>query len=235
MIARYDATWERVPGLLVLVPALIGMRGNVFGSLASRLSTELQTKKNSARSVAHLIAFFDRYILFEVLLLSLALALLSRAVHGGGVNVRELLFNNLVNAVLSGSLMLFCTKAVVRTALRHRLNPDNVAPIVVTSLGDTITIPCIVAIVTLGLGWTPPLGQYCVNSALLLATAGLVALQRPRWPLFVAIARQRIPILFTWYGLSCLSCSIFFLNFFCFCFFRPLFLSKMWFSRFVSC
>lgn len=32
---------ETFPGLLVLIPGAIGMRGNIFGSFASRLSTAL--------------------------------------------------------------------------------------------------------------------------------------------------------------------------------------------------
>ena len=34
-------TLEALPGLLVLVPAAIGMRGNVFGALGSRLGTQI--------------------------------------------------------------------------------------------------------------------------------------------------------------------------------------------------
>ena len=33
---------ETFPGLLVVIPGAIGMRGNIFGSFASRLSTSLQ-------------------------------------------------------------------------------------------------------------------------------------------------------------------------------------------------
>ena len=32
---------ETFPGLLVIIPGAIGMRGNIFGSFASRLSTNL--------------------------------------------------------------------------------------------------------------------------------------------------------------------------------------------------
>src|SRR3954468_24324934 len=32
---------EKLPGLLVLVPAAIGMRGNIFGALGSRLGTSI--------------------------------------------------------------------------------------------------------------------------------------------------------------------------------------------------
>src|ERR687886_1107146 len=34
-------TLEQLPGLLVLVPAAIGMRGNIFGALGSRLGTSI--------------------------------------------------------------------------------------------------------------------------------------------------------------------------------------------------
>src|SRR5712671_4953188 len=36
-------TLNSLPGLLVLVPAAIGMRGNVFGGLGSRLGTLIHT------------------------------------------------------------------------------------------------------------------------------------------------------------------------------------------------
>src|SRR5438105_15463418 len=36
-------TLDTLPGLLVLVPAAIGMRGNVFGALGSRLGTAVHT------------------------------------------------------------------------------------------------------------------------------------------------------------------------------------------------
>src|SRR5215212_9180363 len=36
-------TFDRLPGLLVLVPAAIGLRGNVFSALGSRLSTAVHT------------------------------------------------------------------------------------------------------------------------------------------------------------------------------------------------
>src|SRR5262249_61907253 len=38
-LGSITGTLEALPGLLVLVPAAIGMRGNVFGALGSRLGT----------------------------------------------------------------------------------------------------------------------------------------------------------------------------------------------------
>src|SRR5499427_8787677 len=40
-LGSITGTLESLPGLLVLVPAAIGMRGNVFGALGSRLGTAI--------------------------------------------------------------------------------------------------------------------------------------------------------------------------------------------------
>ena len=41
MLGAITDTFERLPGLLVLVPAAIGLRGNVFSALGNRLSTAI--------------------------------------------------------------------------------------------------------------------------------------------------------------------------------------------------
>src|SRR6266566_10152723 len=42
-LGAITGTLSELPGLLVLVPAAIGMRGNVFGALGSRLGTLIHT------------------------------------------------------------------------------------------------------------------------------------------------------------------------------------------------
>ena len=42
-------TLERLPGLLVLVPAAIGLRGTIFGAMGSRLGTSIHTGTFSVR------------------------------------------------------------------------------------------------------------------------------------------------------------------------------------------
>ena len=42
-LGSITGTLDALPGLLVLVPAAIGMRGNVFGALGSRLGTAVHT------------------------------------------------------------------------------------------------------------------------------------------------------------------------------------------------
>src|SRR5438105_13222678 len=42
-LGAITTTLSALPGLLVLVPAAIGMRGNIFGALGSRLGTSIHT------------------------------------------------------------------------------------------------------------------------------------------------------------------------------------------------
>jgi cation transporter-like permease len=72
------------------------------------------------------LSFFDKYILMEVLFLSATLACMSKVFEWQDVNFQELLFNNLVNGLVTGQLMLIATKRVVFFAIRFRLDPDNV-------------------------------------------------------------------------------------------------------------
>ena len=43
LLANSQVRLEELPGLLLLVPAAIGQRGNIFGGLGSRLGTAIHT------------------------------------------------------------------------------------------------------------------------------------------------------------------------------------------------
>ena len=43
VLGSITGTLEELPGLIILVPAAVGMRGNVFGALGSRLGTAVHT------------------------------------------------------------------------------------------------------------------------------------------------------------------------------------------------
>src|SRR5437660_12024173 len=74
-------TLEALPGLLVLVPAAIGMRGNIFGALGSRLGTVIHTGQFGLSRRADTVV--GQNILASLALtlsISLALAVLAKTV-----------------------------------------------------------------------------------------------------------------------------------------------------------
>ena len=42
ILSHITGALERLPGLLVLIPASVGMRGTIFGAVAARLGTSIQ-------------------------------------------------------------------------------------------------------------------------------------------------------------------------------------------------
>src|SRR5947208_11273586 len=74
-------TLEALPGLLVLVPAAIGMRGNIFGALGSRLGTSIHAGTfNVSRRRDTIVGQNILASLALTLSVSVALAVLAKAV-----------------------------------------------------------------------------------------------------------------------------------------------------------
>ena len=83
-LGSITGTLEALPGLLVLVPAAIGMRGNVFGALGSRLGTSIHT--GTFRMSRRLDTVVGQNLAASIsmsLSVSLALAVLAKAICGG--------------------------------------------------------------------------------------------------------------------------------------------------------
>src|SRR5947208_14012946 len=83
-LGAITGTLADLPGLLVLVPAAIGMRGNVFGALGSRLGTSIHAGTFSVSRRAETIVGQNVIASMALSLsISFALAILSMAVADG--------------------------------------------------------------------------------------------------------------------------------------------------------
>src|SRR4051812_38535036 len=81
MLAAITGTFERYPGLLVLVPAAIGLRGNIFSAVGTRLSTAIHT--GTLRLSTRRESVFAQNVIASIVLtlgLSLVLAVLAKLV-----------------------------------------------------------------------------------------------------------------------------------------------------------
>src|SRR5436190_2610399 len=83
-LGAITGTLSELPGLLVLVPAAIGMRGNVFGALGSRLGTAIHTGTFSlSRRFDTVVGQNVVAAMALTLSISFALAVLAKAVSIG--------------------------------------------------------------------------------------------------------------------------------------------------------
>jgi len=111
-LGAITGTLEALPGLLVLVPAAIGMRGNIFGALGSRLGTSIHTGTFSlSRRRDTVVGQNVVASIALTLFVSAALAVLAKAVAGifgvtETISLADFLVISIIGGVLSSIVVL---------------------------------------------------------------------------------------------------------------------------------
>lgn len=190
---------ERLPGLIVLVPAAIGMRGNIFGALGSRLGTAIHTGEFEGR-IQRRGPVWQSILASGALTLyiSVALAFLAREAgrlfHVETISFLDYLAVSVVGGVLSSVVVLAITLGVAVLSVRRGWDMDNVAAPVVTAAGDVVTLPALwLGTFLLPMPFVPEAIGVLSLAAIVAATVALVRQKRRR--LLRRIVRQSLPIL----------------------------------------
>ena len=140
---------ETFPGLLVIIPGAIGMRGNIFGSFASRLSTNLHIgiispKFEFSKDLNNNI--FSSFVL--TLVLSLFLAIISKIfcllLHYSSMPLIDFILISIIAGVISNLIMLPITMFVSFKSFKHGWDPDNITSPIIAAFGDLFTLPAII-------------------------------------------------------------------------------------------
>src|SRR3954454_3991503 len=142
-------TFERFPGLLVLVPAAIGLRGNVFSALGNRLSTAIHLG-NFRMSVRRQTLMGQNVAASMVLtlMLSLLLAVVAKtvAVALGVMNtisVLDLAVISIAGGAIASVVVLLATVLLAAGSVRFGWDLDNLIAPLVSTLGDVLTLPAL--------------------------------------------------------------------------------------------
>src|SRR3954449_1497731 len=192
-------TLEQLPGLLVLVPAAIGMRGNIFGALGSRLGTAIHTGTfRLSRRVDTVVGQNVLASLSLTLSISLALAVLAKAVAvgfglGHTISIADFVVISILGGIISSIVVLGLTLGVAAQSVRRGWDMDNVAAPLVTAAGDMVTLPSLFLATFL-------VEIHIVTTVVavlgsLLAVAALVAAFRAGLPLLHRILIESLPVL----------------------------------------
>lgn len=192
-------TLAALPGLLVLVPAAIGMRGNIFGALGSRLGTAILS--GTFRLSRRPDTVVGQNILASLALtvsISVALAVTAKAVAVGfglpdTITVADFVVISVVGGALSSAVVLLITLGVANGAVRFGWDMDTVAAPLVTAAGDVVTLPSLFLATYL-----VERGAFTPSLAVVLTTASivvLVAALRTGLPLLRRIVRESLPVL----------------------------------------
>jgi mgtE-like transporter len=146
-LGAITGTLEDLPGLLILIPAAIGLRGTVFGALGARLGTAIHsgTFRISTRAQTVLgqnVLAAGALTVFA----SVVLGMLAKVVSVGfgveeSISVADFVVISLVGGALSSIVVLVLTVLLAAGSVRFGWDPDNVTAPLVTASGDMVTLP----------------------------------------------------------------------------------------------
>jgi mgtE-like transporter len=156
------AELRAVPGLLVLVPALLATRGNVYGSLGARIATALHQGLIEPRVRAgdeRLRAAAAAALANGLLASAFAATVTYLVLTGFGAPVASLprlVAVALVAGLLSGGVLVAVVVTVVFAGYRRGRNPDTLVGPLVTTTGDVFGMLFLLAavrfVLALGVG-----------------------------------------------------------------------------------
>ena len=134
--------FERVPGLLLLLPAFLATRGNVYGSLGARLASGLHQGlidpklQWDQRLINAVTASFINGITISVFIGALSWAITSIIRPEADPSLVMLVGVMFMAGLLTSVVMIVGLVILVFAGYAHGLDPDNLVGPIVTTLGD---------------------------------------------------------------------------------------------------
>lgn len=154
-IVQHWLVFEHITEIVILVLALLGLKGNLEMTLASRLSTQanlghMDTTKQQWSMIAGNITLIQCQAIVVGFLASLV------AIVMGGLKTKTvhldhaflLCASSLVTASLASFVLGLITSAVIVFSRHCNINPDNVAIPIAASLGDVTSLALLAGIST---------------------------------------------------------------------------------------
>lgn len=209
MLVGFEGTWRRLAPMLILVPAAIGLRGNVFSTLGNRLSTSIHTGtfrvsfKSDSVLGQNLIASFSLTAVMSVVLAGFAKVLAIGLGVVQHVSFLELAMVSVVGGILGSVVVAAATILLTMGAVKYEWDLDYLVAPTVSTLGDVITIPALwLAAQLIGRGSAASI----LGGVLVIATAGVAAWSwRSTLELVREIFRESLPVLAAALVLSALA------------------------------
>lgn len=197
-LGSITGTLKALPGLMVMVPAAIGMRGNIFGALGSRLGTAIHSGlfepvRGREGVLYQNVSAVTVLTFFISLVLGILAKTLSETFGIRSISILDFVVISIVGGLLSSVVVGAFTVGLARTAFRRGWDLDSVAAPLITAAGDMVTLPTLfVATYLVGIRWvTPAIAGILIGTTVALTLRSI----RTTLPLARRILRESIPIL----------------------------------------
>ena len=140
---------QTYPGLMVIIPGAIGMRGNIFGSFGSRLSTHLHIGTISPEFKRS--DLLDENITASIILtmvLSVLLGVIAKVIcmifGFESISLYDFVLISFIAGLISTIIMLPITMFISHKSFEGGWDPDNITTPFIAAIGDFFTLPAII-------------------------------------------------------------------------------------------
>jgi mgtE-like transporter len=202
VLGSITGVFDRLPGLLIMVPAAIGLRGNISTAFGNRLSTAIHTgqfqltRRRDSVLVQNLEASF---ILSAGLSTGLALVAKVGAIAIGvhdALPVHTLALISITAGLLSALIVHTITIGLAWAAVRFKWDLDNVIAPVDSTLGDVLTLPALwLTSYLVGVPGDDVLARFLIVASVAAMAYGLFSqghivreVTRQSWPILLVAA-----------------------------------------------
>jgi mgtE-like transporter len=145
-LAHITGTLQELPGLIVLIPAAVGMKGTIFGAIGARLGTAnvagLLQPTLRPGGVLQRNVYVAVVTTFSSALWLAVLSVLASAAFGEpSIPLWQLATISIVGGAIGSALILMITLTLSVLSYRRGWDLDSVSTPMVTALGDMTTLP----------------------------------------------------------------------------------------------
>jgi mgtE-like transporter len=200
VLGKMTGVLESLPGLILLITPAIGMRGNIFGAMGSRLGTALHTGMFSTSLKSYSVLSQNIFAsMVNTILISFALGVMASGfafvLKIQSIGLVEFVLISMIGGIISSIFVLLITVGVAVTGYKREWDLDNMSAPIITAAGDMVTLPALfLAIILIG-------GESSNNHSILFGIfviLGIITVLyaiRSRLDIMKRIVYESIPIL----------------------------------------
>ena len=199
VLAASESTLSQLPGLLLLLPGAIALRGNIFGSMGSRLGTAAHmgtfglSYRIDSVLIQNLLASGSLSLISSLILAILAKCTASVFGLSPAMSLADFIVISVLGGLLSSIVLAAITIVLSVGSVKYEWDLDNVVAPLVTTTGDLLTVPSLILVSYLAdrSGLTNSLALVIISVSIIVLILSLrTSLER-----FRRVFRQSVPVL----------------------------------------
>lgn len=201
ILATLSAYTSANPWILVLVPPLLTVRGNVGGILCGRLSTSLYLgfvkptlRKNTSYYYATIASTFVMSFIFSIVIGAFSF-LVVNAMGGGQLSLTDSLSLSILAMMICTTLTLFITSSVAFVSYRKGVNPEVILYPILSTVNDIMISATYALLVVAYMFWSWGFSTFSLTlSPVFAATTVYLTLKYWREEAFRETFREGFPV-----------------------------------------